>query len=71
MEAIVRLAMVIALPTDAELELVPGIDAGEFIMMLREGKDDYADFIEAHRRERSEAQGDEEQVVEPRQHVSR
>ena len=68
MEAIVRLAMVIALQTDAELELVPGIDAGEFIMMLRGGKDDYAEFIEAHRRE--QGHGNQEQV-EPRQHVSR
>eukprot|EP00966_Prymnesium_polylepis_P311569 7199476-Prymnesium_polylepis.1 len=48
MEAIVRISIAIALPTDAELELVQGMEAGEFIMTLRHGKDEYAKFITAH-----------------------
>ncbi|KAL3926287.1 MAG: hypothetical protein SGPRY_003367 [Prymnesium sp.] len=69
LEALVRLSMAIALPTDAELKLLPDTDGGQFLMMLRVDKQDYANWLEAHRVEQTKAVHDLQ--GEPRQHVSR
>eukprot|EP00966_Prymnesium_polylepis_P157155 3631815-Prymnesium_polylepis.1 len=69
MEAIVRLSLVIALPTDAELELLPDVGAAEFIMKLRFGKEEYKEFVEMCDEDVGGSITDEH--FEPRQHVSR
>ena len=50
LEAIVRLALMVALPTDAEIEAVGAQDAGEYLMALRASSDEMATFIRTRKR---------------------
>ena len=49
LEAVVRIATTIALPTDAELEETGAKDAGAFLMMLRADTRAWSSFVASHR----------------------
>ena len=51
MEAIVRLALMVALPTDAMIAAVGAEDAGQYIMELRSNPEDLREFIQDNKRQ--------------------
>ena len=51
MEAIVRLALMVALPTDAMIAAVGAEDAGQYIMELRSNPEDLMEFIQDNKRQ--------------------
>ena len=50
LEAVVRLSLMIALPTDAEIEAVGAQDAGDYLLALRASQHEMRTFIEARKR---------------------
>ena len=62
LEALVRLAMQVPLPTDDEIGAMGASDAGEFMMELRAKKEELRSFAQARKRTWNQ---------EPAQHVSR
>ena len=50
LEAVVRLAVMIALPTDGEIEAVGAADAGEYLMTLRASEAEMHEFIQRRKR---------------------
>ena len=69
MEAIVRLALMVALPTDAMIAAVGAEDAGQYIMELRSNPEDLREFIQDNKRQWYQVKESKEQPKQPSKHT--